>query len=91
MLFWTYDTTVTNAYVIYKDMPQSSNTTTLKEFHLQCAWGLILTGSGPISTSQIVRSTMAKSTPRHVQEGTSLPLDQSCDCGHFPVHVDKGK
>jgi len=75
MLFWAYDIMVTNAYLIYKVMPQSSNTITHKEFHLQCAWGLILTGSGPISTSQIVRSTRAKSTHLNVKEGTSLPLD----------------
>jgi len=91
MLFWAYDTMVTNAYFIYKDMPQSSNTITHKEFRLQCAWGLILTGSGPISTSQIVRSTRAKSTPSNVQEGTSIPLDQSCDCGHLLVHLEEGK
>jgi len=62
MLFRAFDTRVTNAYFIYQDMPQNSNTITHKEFRLQCAWGLILAGSGPISTFQIVQSTKAKST-----------------------------
>ena len=75
MLFWAFDTMVTNAYFIYQDMPQSSNTITHKEFRLQCAWGLILAGPGPISTSQIVQSTKAKSTLPNVKEDTYLPLD----------------
>jgi hypothetical protein len=91
MLFWAYDTMVTNAYFIYKDMPQSSNTITHKEFRLQCAWGLILTVSGPISTSLIVQSTRAKSTQLNIKEGTSLPLDRSCGCGHLPIHLEEGK
>jgi hypothetical protein len=91
MLFWAFDTMVTNAYFIYQDMPQSSNTITHKEFRLQCAWGLILAGSGPISTSQIVQSTKAKSTQSNVKEDTYLPLDRSCDCRHLPVHLEEGK
>jgi hypothetical protein len=75
MLFWVFDTMVTNANFIYQDMTQSSNTITHKEFRLQCAWGLILAGSGPISTSRIVQSTMAKSTQSNIQEHTYLPLD----------------
>ena len=76
MLYWVFHTMVTNAYFIYQDMPQSSNTITHKECRLQCAWGLILAGSGPISTSYIVSSTRAKSTWSNVQEGTDSPLDQ---------------
>jgi len=75
MLFWAFDTMVTNAYFIYQDMPQSSKTITHKEFRLQCAWGLILAGSGPISTSQIVQSTKAKSTRSNVHEDTYFTLD----------------
>ena len=39
MLCWAYDTMITNAYVIFRDMPQSPDTITHKEFRLQCAWG----------------------------------------------------
>jgi len=82
---------VTNAYFIYKDVPQSSNTITHKNFHLQCTWMLIMTGNGLISTAQIVWSTRAKSTWLNVEEGTCLPLDRSCECGHYPVHLEEGK
>jgi len=91
MLFWAYDSMVTNAYFIYRDIPQSSNTITHNGFELQCAWGLLVTGSGPISTSQIVHSARSKFTWSNVEEGTSLPIDRSCDCGHLPVHRKEGK
>ena len=39
MLFWAYDTIITNAYIIFRDMPQSPDAITHKEFCLQCAWG----------------------------------------------------
>jgi len=90
-LFSAYHTMVTNAYFIYKDVPQSSNTITHKNFHLQCTWMLIMTGNGLISTAQIVWSTRAKSTWLNVKEGTCLPLDRSCECGHYPVHLEEGK
>jgi len=51
ILLWAFDTMATNTYFINQGMPQSSNTITHKKFHLQCDWGLILTGSEPISTS----------------------------------------
>ena len=41
MIFWVFDTMVTNAYFIFKDMPQTPHMTH-KEFRLQAAWGLIL-------------------------------------------------
>ena len=41
MLFWVFDTMVTNAYFIFRDMPQTPPMTH-KEFRLQAAWGLIL-------------------------------------------------
>ena len=61
MLFWAYETTITNAYIIFKDMPQSLNGITNKEFRLQCAWGLILAGAGQVSTSQASQSKKPKS------------------------------
>ena len=39
MLCWAYDTMITNAYVIFGDMPQSPDAITNKKFRLQCAWG----------------------------------------------------
>ena len=36
MLFWAYDTMITNAYIIFKDMPQSPGAITHEEFRLQC-------------------------------------------------------
>jgi len=62
MFFWLFDTIVTNAAFNYQDMSESSNSITNKEFRLQCAWGLILAGSGRISTKQIVQLIMAKSS-----------------------------
>ena len=91
MLFWAYDTMTTNAYITFKDMPQSPDAITHKEFRLQCAWGLILAGSGRISTSQAPQSTKRKSVRPNVKEDTSLPLGRSCDCGHFPIHLEGGK
>jgi len=91
MLFFTYDTMVKDAHFIHKDMPQRFSTIPHKEFCLQCAWGLILSGSGPISISQIVRSTRAKSTQSNVQVHASLPLDPNCYCEHLPVHLGEGK
>ena len=74
MLFWAYDTMIINAYIIFKDMPQSPDAITHKEFRLQCAWGLILAGAGQVSTSQASQSTMPKSVQSNVKEDTSLPL-----------------
>lgn len=59
-------------------------------FRFQFSWMLILTLSGPISTTQTLRSTRAKSSQTNVQEVTSSPLDQSCECGHHPVHLEEG-
>ena len=62
-----------------------------KEFRLQCAWGLILPGTGQISTSQAPQSTKPKSAPSNVKEDASLPPGGSCDCVHFPIHLEGGK
>ena len=59
--FWAYDTIITNAYIIFKDMPQSPDAITYKEFRLQCAWGLILAGAGQVPTSQASQSRKPKS------------------------------
>ena len=91
MLFWAYDTMTSNAYIIFKDMPQSPDTITHKEFRLQCAWGLILAGAGQISTSQASQSSKPKSVRSNVKEDTSLPLGRSRDCRHFPIHLEGGK
>ena len=91
MLFWAYDTMITNAYIIFKDMPQSPDAITHKEFCLQYTWDLILVGAGQVSTSQSSQSTKLKSVKPNVKEGTSLPLGRSCDCGNFPTHLDGGR
>ena len=62
---------ITNANITFKDMPQSPDAITHKEFRLQCAWGLILAGAGQISTSQAPKP---KSVRSNVKEDTSLPL-----------------
>jgi len=90
-LFWAYDTMVTNAYFICQDMFQSPNTIAHKVFHLLCTWGLILTGSGQISTLQIIQCTRAISTRSQIKESTYLPRDQSWDCGRRLVPLEKGK
>ena len=79
---------ITNAYIIFKDMPQSPDAITRKEFRLQCAWGLILAGAEQVSTSQASQCTKLKSVQSNVREDTSLPLGRSCDCGHFPIHLE---
>ena len=91
MLFWTYDTMITNAYIIFKDMPWSPDTITHEEFCLQCAWGFILAVAEQVSTSHASRSTKPKSVHLNVKKDTSLPLARSCDCGRFPVHFEGGK
>ena len=73
MLFWVFDTMVTNAYFIFKDMPQTPHMTH-KEFRLQAAWGLILakTESKTRSTrsdSQNPPSQQLERTLRFLQEG----------------------
>jgi hypothetical protein len=85
MVLWVYDIMVTNGYFTYKNMPQSTNTITHTEFHLQCTWGLNQPGSGPSSTSQIVQSSTAKSTCSNIPEGISIPLGRSKDCELLPV------
>ena len=82
---------ITNAYIIFKDVPQSPDAITHKEFRLQCAWGLILAGAEQVSTSQASQSTKPKSVHLNVKEDTSLPLGRSCNCGHFPIHFEGGK
>ena len=91
MLFQAYDTMITNAYMMFRDMPRGPGAIAHKEFHLQSAWGLILAGDGQISTSQASQSTKPKSVRSSVKEDTSLPLDRSCDCGHFPIHIGGGE
>ena len=91
MLFWAYDTMITIAYIIFKDMPRSPDAMTHEEFRRQCAWGLILAGAEQVSTSQASRSTKPKSVHLNVKEDTSLSLGRSCDCGRFPVHFEGGK
>lgn len=83
MLLWAYDTMVTNTYIIYKDMSQSCNTVIHEKCHLQCAWRMILTGSGPISMPQSACSTRAKSTWSNIQEGSYLQLVRSGGRGHI--------
>ena len=88
MYFWALDTIITNAYFIYLDMPQASKTIAHKEFRLQCAWGRILAGTRPIATPHPSRSTGTKTAGPYVRKDTELPPDQSCDCGHHPVHLE---
>ena len=56
-----------------------------KEFHLHYAWGLILVSTGPTSLP------VYKAKIRRFKEDTSLLLGRSCDCGHFPVRLGRGK
>ena len=73
MLFWVFDTMVTNAYFIFKDMPQTPHMTH-KEFRLQAAWGLILANTesktrSTQSDSQNTPSQQLERTLRFLQEG----------------------
>ena len=89
MLFWVFDTIVSNAYFIFKDMPQTPPITH-KEFRLQAVWGLILAKT---ATESKTRRTQPqpdnqKSTRPTVREDSSLPVGRRCDCGHLPVHSE---
>ena len=70
MLLWVFDTMVTKAYFIFKDMPQTPHMTH-KEFRLQAAWGLILAKTE--SKTRRTQSDNQKSTRPTVIENTSLP------------------
>ena len=75
MLFWVLDTMVTNAYYIFKDMPQTPDMTH-KEFRLQAAWGLILAKTK--SKTRRTQSDSQNSTRPTVREDTLLPAGRRC-------------
>ena len=84
ILFWALDTMVTNAYFIYRDMPQTTGAgISHKEFRLQCAWGLILAGH---KTQQPQKREVSRT---NVTQQTLLPVVRRCDCGHLPIHQEK--
>lgn len=85
MLFWVFDTMVTNAYFIFRDMPQTPPMTH-KEFRLQAAWGLILAKTE--SKTRRTQPDSQQSTRPTVREDTSLPAGRRCDCGHLPVYSE---
>ena len=71
MLCWAYDTMITNAYVIFGDMPQSPDAITHKEFRLQCAWGGCWTSlnltSLPVYKAKIHPVNVKEDTSSHPQ------------------------
>ena len=85
MLFRAYDTMITNTCIFFKDMPQSPDTITHKEFRLQCAWGLILAGAGQVATPQASQSTNTKSVNSNFKEALRYPWAEATIVGTSPL------
>ena len=81
MLFWAHDTMITNANIIFRDMPRGADAIAHKKFRLQYAWVFILAGVGRISASRASRSRKPKSARSTVKEDTSLPWAEAAT-GH---------
>ena len=62
---WPSDTTIKNAF---QGIPQASKASTHKEFRLQCAWGLVLTGHSLLSPQGLVQKL--KRTPDYPRPKT---------------------
>jgi len=89
MMFWGPDTMATNTYLIYsdiEDLPPISH----KEFRLQCAWGLILTGPSPQTKTRSQDAAPKPTKKVYIKSDTALPLDRFGP-GHMPIHLPPGK
>ena len=82
---------ITNAYIVFKDMPRSPDAITHKGFRLQCAWGLILAGAGRISTSQAPCLQSQNPSGRMSKETLLHPWAEAVAVGAFQFILGGGE